>query len=135
MGQEALLIMSVIGTACVVAFVALLGATTEPQATEADLTARAAQEAPDFQPSMPMLRTQDGALIAIEKTGRRLALLLPHGAHLVFWLLPATRARLHQANPALLTIETGDLSRPRISATLPDAADVHDLVGRLVPAS
>jgi len=120
MGQVWLLAAGMGGTLAVLLFVSRLGWPRAEAPTPEDLADRVAAEAPDFLTGGPILRAADGALVALERTGHRLALLLPHGAHHVLWVVPARRARVEWAQPPVLAIATGDFSRPWVRAPLPE---------------
>jgi len=120
MGQLWLLAAGLGGTLAVLLFVARLGWPSGEAPSPEALAARVANEAPDLLTGGPILCGADGALVALERTGRRLALLLPHGAHHVFWVVPAKRARVEWAKPPVLAVATGDMSRPWVRAPLPE---------------
>jgi len=89
----------------------------------ATLAERAAAEAPDFLIGGPVLLAPDGVQVALERTGRRLALLVPHGAKHCFRVVPADRARVEAARPPQLAVATGNLSRPWVRAPLPQGPE------------
>jgi hypothetical protein len=118
-----MLVVTFIGLMIVLAAVIWLGRSPAAAPSSANLAERVAAEAPDFQIAGPILRAPDGALVALEPTGRRLAILVPHGANDLFRVVPADRARVEAANPPQLAVATGHFSRPWVRVPLPQGPD------------
>jgi hypothetical protein len=118
-----MLVVTLMGLIVVLAAVVWLGTAPAAARSSANLAARAAAEAPDFQIGGPILQAPDGALVALELTGRRLAVLVPHGASHLFRVVPADRARVEAANPPQLAVATGHFSRPWVRVPLPQGPD------------
>jgi hypothetical protein len=122
MGQLHMLTVSLIGFFIVLAAVVWLGASPAAPSS-ANLFERAAAEAPDFVAGGPLLRAPDGTMVALELTGRRLAVLVPNGSSHLFRVVPADRARVEAANPPQLAVATGHFSRPWVRVPLPQGPD------------
>jgi len=117
MGRLWLLAAGIGGALAFVAFLIQGSRRGAAPLTPESLLERVARDAPDFLTGGPMLHATDGAVVALERTGHRLALLLPQG---VFWVVPATRARVEWARPPVLAVKTGNRSRPWVRAELPE---------------
>lgn len=116
------------GLAAALAFVAFILKGSKPNAvalTTETLLARTAQDAPDFLSGGPILHANDGALVALERTGARLALLLPQGT---LHIVPANNARVEAAHPPILAVKTGDRTRPWVRADLPEGTPGTNLL-------
>jgi hypothetical protein len=133
MGYGVLLLVSLVMCASVIVCAARFGAPSVQPSAEA-LTNRAAREAPCFRPGQ-ILHGNDGAVVAIERDGRHLAMLLPYGANTVFWLVPARRARVEAARPPVLAVATGDFTRPWVRVPLPEGKAGTDVLRLLSHAA
>lgn len=125
------LVVSVVGVSLIVGLVWLAaGSETASVGDAAAVRERLARELPGFLIGALVVDRNGRAAIAQSKDGAELALLFATGRRVTCWSLPATalaRAKLqsHASGNAVLELDTGDFTHPRLKLELANSASAE----------